>query len=191
MSYEDLLNIDNIAEDLTALVVTGLNALEEDELNNSILIHRLFDSSSEEDDKTTTSGYIMATPSFSEAFLGAGNNPRTEDWTDLEIAKKAKTYPKESRETLKTSDFKSYLRMIERCQKGITSKFALLEPLDQDAGLERLKKSYNVMTRRDELKKEIEDADMDDVFNIPLEYDDNGIPSSSKFINLLETSHMS
>ena len=83
MSYEDLLNIDNIAEDLTALVVTGLNALEEDELNNSILIHRLFDSSSEEDDKTTTSGYIMATPSFSEAFLGAGNNPRTEDRTDL------------------------------------------------------------------------------------------------------------
>ena len=71
----------------------------------------------------------------------------------------------------------------------MTSKFALLEPFDQDAGLERLKKSYNVMTRRDELKKEMEDADMDDVFHIPLEYDDNGIPSSSKTINLLDTSH--
>ena len=185
MSNEELRSIDTFIDDLDTLVITGLNAIEEEDLDNSILIRSLFDDS----DEDSTAIETMTTESISEAFLGSGNKPRTDDRTDFEISENAKLYPKEGRAKLKTADLKSYLRMVERCQKGMTTKFALLEPLDQDAGLERLKKSYNVMTRRDELRKEIEDADMDDVFHIPLEYDENGIPTSKKSVYLLDTTH--
>ena len=127
--------------------------------------------------------------SVSEAFLGAGVTALAVDRTSTDIATKAKTFPKESREDLKKKDFKSYLRMVEFCKQGLTDKFSLLEPITEDSGPERLAKSYDVLTREQALQKGIEERDMEGVFKIPLTFDDNGIPNSRKFVNLLDTCH--
>ena len=133
------------------------------------------------------SRYNQSIMSNIEKFLGANNTIRTTDRTPQELSTEAKLYPKENRDTLKKKDAKSYQRMVEKASEGMDTKFSLLEPITETSGPERLKKSYNVMTRMKELKKSLQDNDLDDVFIIPKDFDANGIPTSNEFVDILDT----
>ena len=173
---------------------------DEDESFGVLYNQTLFTSYFDQTDPVDTFNFMSTNPtqgagtgggarSSVEAFLGQGNAPLQVDRTLEEISEHSKTFPKDARAALKTSDFKSYLRMVETCKKGIDNKFALLEPITEDSGVERLKLSYNVLTRLIQLRKEMENCDIDDVFIIPISFDGNGIPDTTDHINLLETDH--
>ena len=68
--------------------------------------------------------------------------PRTED--DL-IAIGIST-PKEDRFILKMNDIKGYDKLRNQAEKGITSKFDLLKPIDK-SNLNTSKETYKIMTR--------------------------------------------
>ena len=122
------------------------------------------------------------------SFLGKDGSLLATNRTAVEIATNSKLFPKGGRADLLKSDPKSYYRMVDRCCKGIEFKFDLLEPL-KESDTERLKQSYNVDLRKKEIKKALEEDDMEDVFNIPLSFDSNGVPTSSESVNILETIH--
>ena len=141
----------------------------------------MYSDHSEDEEENTVSDTIETAStdmSLVEEFLGTGNKPLDVDRTSTQIAVKAKTFPKKSRENLQKKDLKSYLRMVDKCKEGITDKFSLLEPITEVSGPERLEKSYNVLLRQQQLKKNIEEMDMEDVFKIPLDFDENGIPTT-------------
>lgn len=119
--------------------------------------------------------------------LGANNSICSTDRTPEELSTEAKLYPKENRAELKKKDAKNYQPMVEKACEGVDTKFCLLEPITETEGPERLKKSYNVMTRMKELKKSLQENDMDDVFIIPKDFDENGVPSSNEYVDILNT----
>jgi hypothetical protein len=133
------------------------------------------------------SRYNQSTMSNIQKFLGKNNQIRTTDRTPQELSTEAKLYPKENRADLKKKDAKSYQRMVEKACEGVDTKFCLLEPITETDGPERLKKSYNVMTRMKELKKSLQENDMDDVFIIPKDFDDDGVPTSNEYVDILDT----
>ena len=122
-------------------------------------------------------------------FLGNGNSIRPADRTPQELSTESKLYPKENRKKLKTSDAKSYHCMVEKSCAGMDTKFSLLEPITETSGPEQLKKSYNVMTRMKELKKALQDNDMDDVFIVPTSFNANGVPDTNDFVDMLDTTY--
>ncbi len=138
---------------------------------------------------TTTMSSPNTNPNISK-LLGNGVTIRANHRTASEIATQAKLYPKGNRATLKTADAKSYAMMVKLCTTGMETKFALLEPIDIDSGSDRLKKSYNIMVRMNELKEKIVRADMEDVFSICQKFDSSGLPTvDATFVDLLDTSH--
>ena len=136
-----------------------------------------------ESDDTST---IMTTL---EQFLGAGNTVLATDRSSIEVAEGAKTYPKEERNDLKTKDNKGFHKMIEKCCEGTEVKFGLLTPISEDSDQERLDKTYSVITRLKQLKENIIESDMEDVFVIPTSFDSNGLPDKAESVNLLDTCH--
>lgn len=70
-----------------------------------------------------------------------------------------------------------------------TKLFSLLEPITKTSGPKQLKKSFNVMTRMKELKKALQDNNLDDVFIIPTLFNSNGVPHTIDSVNMLDTTY--
>ena len=107
--------------------------------------------------------------------------PRTED--DL-IAIGIST-PKEDRFILKMNDIKGYDKLRNQAEKGITSKFDLLKPIDK-SNLDTSKETYKIMTRVADLEKDMKRSELEDVFNIPFEFNEHLPKDGTRSVHLFE-----
>ena len=166
-------------EDLTALI-ENINIQDESESEES----EEETDNSNQDQHSDLENPIMSDPVHS--FLGAGVDLLTTDRSAEAISLASKQFPKDGRETLKRTDMKSWYKMRENCQKGITQKFTVIRPVSIDSNLESLKGTHHVRTLLLDLKRSIEENDMHDVFVIPNSFDENGKPSSTESTNILD-----
>ena len=122
-------------------------------------------------------------------FLGKNIAPLTVPRTENEVEAIGISVPKEERKTLKTKEVKTYEKLKEKAEEGITSKFGLLKPIDQTSNTKDFKDIYGVLTRVKELKQSILAYDMDDVFNIPSAFKEDLPATECSSLNLFSDSN--
>ena len=77
---------------------------------------------------------------------------------------------KTDREAIKANDKKTYYKIRDFAIKGMTSKFSQLKSIDEKASVVHMEAVYSVMTRFSDLRTQIEQNDMYDVFTIPSKF---------------------
>ena len=76
--------------------------------------------------------------------------------------------------------------MQENFQKGIEKPFLILKAINIESDLKSLQTYYYIHTILADIKRDIMENDLHDVFLCPFKFDDNGVPNTSDYLNLLD-----
>ena len=99
-----------------------------------------------------------------------GETPLTTARTQAQVAGIGIGVSKGDRAALKANNKKTYYKVRDNAIEGMESKFSILDAIDEKAKVEHLSAVYSIVTRFDDLRIQMANNDMSDVFTIPSEF---------------------